>query len=52
MAGEYAISLVNVTKQHGAKTVLEDVNLSFFQWREMPSRKRDYRFTYSCRCRF
>ena len=30
MAGEYAISLVNVTKQHGAKTVLEDVNLSFF----------------------
>ena len=30
MAGEYAISLVGVTKQHGAKTVLEDVNLSFF----------------------
>ena len=30
MAGEYAISLVSVTKQHGAKTVLEDVNLSFF----------------------
>ena len=28
MAGEYAISLVNVTKQHGAKTVLEDTSAS------------------------
>ncbi|MDD4060573.1 MAG: energy-dependent translational throttle protein EttA [Kiritimatiellae bacterium] len=30
MAGEYAISLVNLTKQHEAKVILEDVNLSFF----------------------
>ncbi len=30
MAGEYAISLVDMTKQHENKTVLEDVNLSFF----------------------
>lgn len=30
MAGEYAFSLVNVTKQHERKTILEDVNLSFF----------------------
>ncbi|OPZ05702.1 MAG: putative ABC transporter ATP-binding protein [Alphaproteobacteria bacterium ADurb.BinA305] len=30
MAGEYAFSLVNLTKQHEKKTVLEDVNLSFF----------------------
>ena len=30
MAGEYAISLINITKQHEAKTILDDVNLSFF----------------------
>jgi len=30
MAGEYALSLVNVTKQHESKIILEDVNLSFF----------------------
>ena len=30
MAGEYAFSLINVTKQHEKKTILEDVNLSFF----------------------
>jgi energy-dependent translational throttle protein EttA len=30
MAGEYVFSLVNVTKQHEKKTILEDVNLSFF----------------------
>jgi ATP-binding cassette protein, ChvD family len=30
MAGEYAFSLINVTKQHDKKTILEDVNLSFF----------------------
>jgi sulfate-transporting ATPase len=30
MSGEYAISLVNMTKQHESKTILEDVNLSFF----------------------
>ena len=30
MAGEYAITLANLTKQHNLKTVLEDVNLSFF----------------------
>ena len=30
MAGEYALSLVNVTKQHGTKIILEDVNLSFY----------------------
>ena len=30
MAGEYAISLVNVTKQHETKIILEEVNLSFF----------------------
>jgi sulfate-transporting ATPase len=30
MAGEYAFSLIDVTKQHDSKTILEDVNLSFF----------------------
>lgn len=30
MAGEYAFSLINVTKQHEQKTILEDVCLSFF----------------------
>ncbi|MBP5228359.1 MAG: energy-dependent translational throttle protein EttA, partial [Kiritimatiellae bacterium] len=30
MAGEYAFSLINLTKQHDKKTILEDVNLSFF----------------------
>jgi len=30
MAGEYAFSLIGVTKQHEKKTILEDVNLSFF----------------------
>ena len=30
MAGEYQFSLVDVTKQHGSKTILKDVNLSFF----------------------
>ncbi len=30
MAGEYAFSLVNVTKQLEKKTILDDVNLSFF----------------------
>ncbi|MDF7826148.1 energy-dependent translational throttle protein EttA [Pontiellaceae bacterium B12227] len=30
MAGEYIYTLENLTKQHGAKTILEDVNLSFF----------------------
>ena len=30
MAGEYQFSLIDVTKQHGAKTILKDVNLSFF----------------------
>lgn len=30
MAGEYAISLVNLTKQHESKMILDDVNLSFF----------------------
>jgi len=30
MAGEYAFSLIRVTKQHEKKTILEDVNLSFF----------------------
>jgi len=30
MAGEYAFSLINVTKQHENKIILEDVNLSFF----------------------
>jgi len=30
MAGEYAFSLIGVTKQHERKTILEDVNLSFF----------------------
>ncbi len=30
MAGEYAFSLQNLTKRHGVKTILEDVNLSFF----------------------
>ncbi|HEY5653417.1 MAG TPA: energy-dependent translational throttle protein EttA [Pontiella sp.] len=30
MAGEYVYTLENLTKQHGAKTILEDVNLSFF----------------------
>ena len=30
MAGEYQFSLVDVTKQVGTKTILQDVNLSFF----------------------
>ena len=30
MAGEYQFSLIDVTKQQGAKTILKDVNLSFF----------------------
>ena len=30
MAGEYIYTLQNLTKQHGAKKILEDVNLSFF----------------------
>ncbi len=30
MAGEYIFNRENLTKQHGAKTILEDVNLSFF----------------------
>ncbi|MGN0853340.1 MAG: energy-dependent translational throttle protein EttA [Kiritimatiellia bacterium] len=30
MAGEYQFSLVDVTKQQGVKTILKDVNLSFF----------------------
>ncbi|RZO87848.1 MAG: energy-dependent translational throttle protein EttA [Kiritimatiellaceae bacterium] len=30
MAGEYIYTLQNLTKQHGAKTILEEVNLSFF----------------------
>ena len=30
MAGEYQFSLVDVTKQQGTKTILQDVNLSFF----------------------
>jgi len=30
MAGEYIFNLENLTKQHGVKTILEDVNLSFF----------------------
>ena len=30
MAGEYQFSLVGVTKQAGTKTILSDVNLSFF----------------------
>ena len=30
MAGEYIFNLENLTKQHGAKTILEEVNLSFF----------------------
>lgn len=30
MAGEYAFTLENLTKQHGTKTILQDVNLSFF----------------------
>ena len=30
MAGEYQFSLIDVTKQAGAKTILKDVNLSFF----------------------
>jgi ATP-binding cassette ChvD family protein len=30
MAGEYVYTLENMTKQHGAKTILDDVNLSFF----------------------
>jgi len=30
MAGEYAFNLINVTKQHEKKTILEDVNLAFF----------------------
>ena len=30
MAGEYVYSLIDLTKQHEKKTILEDVNLSFF----------------------
>ena len=30
MAGEYVFNLENLTKQHGAKIVLEDVHLAFF----------------------
>ena len=30
MAGEYQFSLIDVTKQVGTKTILQDVNLSFF----------------------
>ena len=30
MAGEYQFSLIDVTKQQGVKTILKDVNLSFF----------------------
>ena len=30
MAGEYQFSLIDVTKQVGTKTILKDVNLSFF----------------------
>ena len=30
MAGEYVYTLEHLTKQHGAKTILEEVNLSFF----------------------
>ena len=30
MAGEYAFSLINLTKHQNKKTILEDVNLSFF----------------------
>jgi len=30
MAGEYVCCLQNLTKKHGVKTILEDVNLSFF----------------------
>ena len=30
MAGEYAFNLINVTKQHEKKTILEEVNLCFF----------------------
>ncbi len=30
MAGEYQFSLVDVTKEHNGKTILKDVNLSFF----------------------
>ena len=30
MAGEYQFSLIDVTKQAGNKTILQDVNLSFF----------------------
>ena len=30
MAGEYQFSLIEVTKQQGTKTILKDVNLSFF----------------------
>ena len=30
MAGEYAFILENITKQHGPKTILDDVTLAFF----------------------
>ncbi|MEM7391394.1 MAG: energy-dependent translational throttle protein EttA [Verrucomicrobiota bacterium] len=30
MAGEYVYELENLTKQHGAKTILDDVTLAFF----------------------
>lgn len=30
MVGEYAYILENITKQHGPKTILDDVTLAFF----------------------
>ena len=30
MAGEYVYSLESLTKQHAGKTILDDINLSFF----------------------
>ena len=30
MAGEYIYSLESLTKQHAGKTILDDINLSFF----------------------
>ena len=30
MSGEYVLNMENVSKQHGPKTILEDINLSFF----------------------
>ena len=32
MAGEYVYSLESLTKQHAGKTILDDINLSFFFW--------------------